>query len=63
MRVLWDDDYLDTEAILDATPDSARRYRGKLGIKRDYFISVAPDPKESDIPAIRERLRALCRHA
>jgi len=62
MRVLWDDDYLDTEAILDATPDSARRYRRKLGIERDYFIAVAPDPKESEIPAIRERLRVLCRN-
>jgi hypothetical protein len=61
MRVLWDDDYMDTEAVLDATPDSARRYRRKLGIERDYFIAVAPDPKEADISAIRERLRQLCR--
>lgn len=61
MRVLWDDDYMDTEEVLDATPDSARRYRRKLGIERDYFIAVAPDPKESEIPTIRERLRALCR--
>lgn len=63
MRVLWDDDYMDTESVLDATPDSARRYRSKLGIDRDYFIAVAPDPKESDLPAIRERLRSLCRDA
>lgn len=62
MRVLWDDDYMDAEAVLDATPQSARRHRRKLGIKGDYFIAVAPDPKESDLPAIRERLRALCRH-
>lgn len=60
MRVLWDDDYMDADALLDATPDSTRRYRRKLGIERDYFIAVAPDPKESEIPAIRERLRALC---
>jgi len=61
MRVLWDDDCMGAEAVLDATPDSAHRYRQTLGIEQDYFIAVAPDPKESEIPAILERLRALCR--
>lgn len=60
-RVLWDDDYMDTEALLDATPDSARRYRRKLGIERDYFVAIAPDPKEAEIAALSERLKALCR--
>lgn len=63
MRVLWDDDYMDAESVLDATPQSARRHRRKLGIDHDYYIAVAPDPKESELPAIRERLRALCRDA
>lgn len=60
-RVLWDDDYLDAEAVLDATPEAAQHHRDKLGIENDYFIAVAPDPKEAELPAIRERLRALCR--
>lgn len=61
MRVLWDDDYMDAEAMLDATPQSARRHRRKFGIDNDYYIAVAPDPSESELPAIRERLRTLCR--
>jgi hypothetical protein len=61
MRVLWDDDYMDAEAVLDATPQSARRHRRKRGIDNDYYIAVAPDPSESELPIIRERLKALCR--
>ncbi|NQW46376.1 MAG: hypothetical protein HQ464_01260 [Planctomycetes bacterium] len=61
MRVLWDDDCMDSEVVLDATPDSADHYRWKFGIELDYFVAVAPDPKESEAAALRERLRALCR--
>lgn len=60
-QVLWDDDYLGAELMLDAQPNDAHSARQMLGIDQDYFVAIPPDPKESEIPAIRKRLHALCR--
>lgn len=60
-RVLPNDDYMKAANLLDASPEAAQRYREKHGIEEEYFISVAPDPKDSELQAIRELLRALCR--
>jgi len=60
-RVLWDADYLEADLMLDARPSNARGIRQTLGIDRDYFVAIPPDPKDSEIPAIRKRLHALCR--
>lgn len=59
-RVLKNDDYMKADKVLDASPEAAERYRAKHGIDKEYFVSVASDPKESELWAIRKRLKALC---
>lgn len=60
-RVLSNNDYMKAAKVLDASPEAAQHYREKHGIDQEYFVSVAPDPKGSELQAIREQLRALCR--
>jgi hypothetical protein len=61
-RILWDEDYLYADELLDAAPEEARRKRRRLGIERDYYLDVPPDPEESDLQRIRYRLEKLKRH-
>ncbi len=60
-RILWDIDFMGVETVLDVVPPIAHQHREMLGIERDYFIAVPPDPKESELPGLRQRLRELCR--
>jgi hypothetical protein len=58
-RILWDEDYLYADELLDAAPEQARRERRRLGIARDYYLDVPPDPEETDLELIRKRLEKL----
>ena len=58
-RILWDEDYLYANEILDAAPDIARRKRNRLGIAREYCFDLPPNPEESDLVGIRERLEKI----
>ena len=58
-RILWDEDYLYADEILDAAPDIARRKRNRLGIAREYCFDLPPNPEESDLVGIRERLEKI----
>ena len=60
-RILWDDDYLYADELLDADPVVARRERKRLGIERDYYLDMPPDPDDSDLARIRERLHKIAR--
>lgn len=60
-RVLPNNNYTKAPDVLDASPEAAQRYREEHGIEEEYFVSVAPDPKGSELQTIREVLRALCR--
>lgn len=60
-RILWDEDYLYADELLDAAPEQARRERRRLDIARDYYLDVPPDPEETDLELIRKRLEKLCR--
>jgi hypothetical protein len=60
-RILWDEDYLYADEMLDAAPEQARRERRRLGITRDYYLDVPPDPEETDLELIRKRLEKLNR--
>jgi len=60
-RILWDEDYLYADELLDAAPEMARRERKRLGIERDYYLDMPPDPDDSDLGKIRERLRNIAR--
>lgn len=58
-RILWDEDYLYADELLDAAPEQARRERRRLGIARHYYLDVPPDPEETDLELIRKRLEKL----
>ena len=60
-RILWDEDYLYADELLDAAPEQARRERRRLGIARDYYLDVPPDPEETDLALIRKRLEKIKR--
>jgi hypothetical protein len=60
-RILWDEDYLYADELLDADPEMARRERKRLGIVRDYCLDMPPDPDDSEVARIRERLHKIAR--
>lgn len=62
-RILWDEDYLYADELLDAAPEQSRRERRRLGIARDYYLDVPPDPEDTDLESIRERLEKLKRES
>jgi hypothetical protein len=62
---MWRDRYLsdtDWERDLvgqDGSPEEVDERKKCLGIADDYYISIAPDPAPSQIPALLARLRQL----
>lgn len=60
-RILWDEDYLYADELLDAAPEQSRRERRRLGIARDYYLDVPPDPEDTNLELIREKLEKLKR--
>jgi hypothetical protein len=60
-RILWDDGDWDLEEeIADSSPELAQHQKEVLGITDDYFLAVAPDPPESEIPKLIDEIRELC---
>jgi hypothetical protein len=58
---LWDDGDWDLEEeIADSSPELAQHQKEVLGITDDYFLAVAPDPPESEIPKLIDEIRELC---
>ena len=57
--VLWDEDWKDSESLLDADPRASRAVKAVLGIDRDYYIAVPPDPTQQEMDGICATLRAL----
>lgn len=60
-RILWDDDFNDADRFLDAPPDEANPLRDQFGIDDDYYRAIPPDPSETELPAIRAKLKELYR--
>ena len=46
-RVLWDRDW-ETDEQLDAAPEASRPAKTILGIDRDCFVAVPPEPTDAD---------------
>ena len=59
-RVLWDRDFEEEELFLDADPDVSHFRKNQMGIGKDYFTAVAPEPIGDQLERIRETLRQLC---
>ena len=60
-RILWDADYEAGGNFEDQAPQNAASLKALMGIEDDYFVAVASDLRDQDIPAVRDTLRALCR--
>jgi hypothetical protein len=59
--VLWDQDWKDSESLLDADPKASKGVKQLLGIDDDYYIAVPPDPTEKEMEGIKAVLRGLTR--
>lgn len=57
-RILWDQDYLEDFGF-DDCPAKSRRLKRTLDIHEDYYVSLAPDPKDEEMPEILTRLKRL----
>ncbi len=59
--VLWDQDWKDSESLLDADPKAGRMVKSLLGIDEDYYVAVPPDPTDEQMEGIWATLRGLTR--
>jgi hypothetical protein len=57
--VLWDRDFEGDFIEPDDPPNVARRMSRRMGIPRDYYTGVAPDPNPEQLRKIRARLEEL----
>ena len=58
-RILWDYDFEMARHFLDKQPDEARIKKAEMGIPKDYFTRIAPDPTEGQLVAIRRKIREI----
>jgi hypothetical protein len=59
-RILWEADYEMSDIFLDADPSESEMRLGLMGITKDYYTAIAPDPTDEQLEPIRRRLRWLC---
>jgi hypothetical protein len=57
--VLWDEDWKDSESLLDADPKASGAVKKLLGIDEDYYIAVPPDPTDEEMEGVWATLRKL----
>ena len=57
--VLWDEDWQDGEHFLDAAPETSRGLKKLLGIDKDYYVDVPPDPSDEEVNQLLARLWKL----
>ncbi|MGE3317196.1 MAG: hypothetical protein AB7O26_18925 [Planctomycetaceae bacterium] len=58
-RVLWDGDFNDADLYVDLPPEHAKIVMSHMTIDESYYTAVAPDPRDSDMPKVRSRLKEL----
>ena len=60
-RVLWGDrDFEDEELVLGLDPAVGRHLKRQMGIDRDYYTDVAPEPTDEQLALIIKKLRSPC---
>ncbi len=57
--VLWDEDWRDSESLLDADPKASRAVKEVLGIDEDYYVAVPPDPTDEEMKGVWATLCGL----
>jgi len=58
-HILWDSDYLE-DKILDDSPKRSKLLKQALGINKDYFIDIPPDPDDKETEKQLKKLQGLC---
>ena len=58
--ILWDDDWQMDDLFMDVEPRVSRARKRHLGIERDYFTALAPDPTPPELVALDQKLKDLC---
>jgi hypothetical protein len=58
-QVLWDCDWQDDSATMEAAPDVAEDVKDIAGITDDYYTALAPDPMPEQLSRIRASLIEL----
>jgi hypothetical protein len=58
-EILWDEDWLEVDHYLDADPNSSRGVKKMMGIDKDYYIAVPPDPTSKEVEGILATLHGL----
>jgi hypothetical protein len=58
-RILWDDDFEMGHLYLDTPPPLASKLMKDIGIPRDYFMAIPPDPSEAEVEKVRKGLKLL----
>jgi len=61
--VLWDEDWKDSESLLDVDPKASRALKKLLGIDEDYYVAVPPDPTDEEMKGVWATLRGLTQEA
>ncbi len=61
--VLWDEDWRDSESLLDADPKASRAVKKLLGIDEGYYVAVPPDPTDEEMKCVWAKLRGLTQEA
>ena len=57
--IFWDRDYEGLE-IEDMRPEAGSVLKRLLSISDDYFVGIAPDPRQEQVDSIRQQLREIC---
>ena len=57
--ILWDEDWRDSEGLLDADPKAGQAVKELLGIDEDYYVAVPPDPTDEEMKGVWATLRGL----
>jgi hypothetical protein len=60
--VLWDEDWRDDPNLLDVDPEIGRGVKELLGIDKDYYVAVPPDPTDEEMEGIWKTLHELTRN-
>ena len=60
-RILQDRDFELSGTFLDAAPDISDARKRLLGISKDYFTSLAPDPRPTEIAGLISKTRHIVR--
>ncbi len=57
--ILWDEDWRDSESLMDVDPKAGRAVKEMLGIDEDYYVAVPPDPSAEEMERVWVTLRGL----